>query len=314
MPLQLCVLPVQGESHTIVLESNATVKDAKCQIAEELGADVRYFDLVFEGKRMPSESDVTSLGIVDESEVEMIISEKGFALKELGDISPTHENMIKNIYNCDGNLVEYFMDAGVPVDGNNQAESPLYVACETENIKCAKLLLSKGAAVGVAISAIMQITSSDVFYEFFDLLVEHGADLNITDYSGSTPLHHSIKSENNISFKKLLSRGVSLSVQCNHLCTPLHDALILGKVDIATLLIEAGCDLNAKEQMGYTPLHNAVRGSHDDIVQLLIRKGADISIKDSQDMNALEFADFTQPEMAKLIIETIEEIRVTKKN
>ena len=307
MPLALYVSTIFETNYTTSLELNATVKDVKYQIAAELEVDVRYFDLVFAGDVLTIEKDIVSLGVVDGSEVEMTISKRGFALKKLGKLLPTVENMIANIRDHNGDMLEYFLDAGVPINGIHDQTTALVAACTEANVKLAKLLLSRGAVVDIAILSVMH-TSGDVFFELFNLLVGYGADLNATDPFGSTPLHHAIIVKNIVAVKELLSRGVLLNERCDSL-TPLHFALTMQEVEIATLLIEAGCDLNAKEQMGYTPLHYALRECLDDTVQLLIKKGADLTIRDVQDKNALEFADESRPAMAELIRDTVQELK-----
>ena len=68
------------------------------------------------------------------------------------------------------------------------------------------------------------------------LLIAHGADPNIPDVDGYTPL---------------------------------HNASMRGLIEIVRLLIELGANLEVKDKQGRTPLGLATRHKHEETVKLL---------------------------------------------
>ena len=111
------------------------------------------------------------------------------------------------------------------------------------------------------------------------VLVDAGADMNAkTGEKGETPLH---MARNLDVVKILLDAGAEANVSDNNGITPLHHAGSTGRVtEIQTLLLEAGADPNAKNEYGATPLF----GVWDDParIQALLDAGADVSVTDNE--------------------------------
>ena len=84
--------------------------------------------------------------------------------------------------------------------------------------------------------------------EVAELLIENGADPNVTNNYGATPLHMAIKKK----YAKGYAKG------------------------LAELLIEHGADLNVKDNEGRTPLKKAVKCRLNEVAELLIERGADM--------------------------------------
>ena len=83
--------------------------------------------------------------------------------------------------------------------------------------------------------------------EMTELLLNNGADVHQTDYSGETPLH----------------------------TAAYHGR---GKTDVVVLLVKNGADVNAKESLyGKTALHWAVSQEQTNIARFLIESGADVN-------------------------------------
>ena len=110
------------------------------------------------------------------------------------------------------------------------------------------------------------------------LLIEKGANVNIKNNFGNSPLHFTAN-KNDEEMVQLLIKCIdktSINGQDNQGNTPLHNALENGYIKIAKLLIREGADINIKNNSGNSPLHFAVYENCKEVVQLLIENYANI--------------------------------------
>jgi ankyrin repeat protein len=64
--------------------------------------------------------------------------------------------------------------------------------------------------------------------------------------------------------------------------TPLHLAATLGDADMIALLVNRGADVNALSRGGHTPLHYAAQGGHLDAARALLDRGALPQMRDAE--------------------------------
>ncbi|KAK4301591.1 hypothetical protein Pmani_026369 [Petrolisthes manimaculis] len=103
------------------------------------------------------------------------------------------------------------------------------------------------------------------------------------DLDGASPLHLAARSCSNTnnhqqkdSVYDLLERGANSNVQDKKGNTPLHDAAKGGHLQNCRSLIESGnARVSTKNHKCVTPLHYAAQEGHSEIVEFLIGKGAD---------------------------------------
>ena len=115
-------------------------------------------------------------------------------------------------------------------------------------------------------------------FEAVKALIDAGADLNIQDDDGDTPLHWAADGYTDIA-RALIDAGADLNIQDDDGWTPLHWVAGSGYTDIARALIDAGADLNIQDDDGWTPLHQVAFNGHADIARLLIDAGANLNIQ-----------------------------------
>ena len=100
-------------------------------------------------------------------------------------------------------------------------------------------------------------------------------------------MHVAIKRGDIEKAKSLISEGADVNVKDNAGWTPLHEAAMrYGSRDILELLISNGADINVKAINGSTPLHHAVVYLSQDCVQYLLENGANPKIENGDGKTA----------------------------
>ena len=94
--------------------------------------------------------------------------------------------------------------------------------------------------------------------------------VNCTDEDGkhSTPLHNACSYGHYEVTELLVKHGATVNVSDLLQCTPLHEAATKGKYEIVELLLKHGADPSKKNRDGHTPL-DLVKEGNQDIVDLL---------------------------------------------
>lgn len=87
------------------------------------------------------------------------------------------------------------------------------------------------------------------------MLLDKGADVNIADIRGSTPLHRAA-SKGVISIVKLLveRNDIQINIKDVYGATPLHLACEEDREQAAIVLVENGADIETKNRDGASPL------------------------------------------------------------
>ena len=106
--------------------------------------------------------------------------------------------------------------------------------------------------------------------EIVKILLDGGADINIQDSFGRTPLLMSLSRDSTIA-AFLVARGADIDKSDSIGDTPLHQAVARRKKAIAKLLLEKGANVSPKDREGRTPLDIA---EDDEIEKLLRSHGA----------------------------------------
>ena len=115
------------------------------------------------------------------------------------------------------------------------------------------------------------------------LLLVHGAKVNIKGRQGRTPLHYAIVLEQEKKADIILRGGGDPNARDNDGRTPLHCAILSQTMSLQFLgrLIDAGADVNAEDSCGHTPLYEAAFGHKRGVMAFLVERGASSSLRDS---------------------------------
>ncbi len=111
--------------------------------------------------------------------------------------------------------------------------------------------------------------------EVFEFLLTAGADVNLPDREGFTPLHLAAFLGQDGWVGELLDRGALADTQTNVFgYTPLHAAARGGHLKCAELLLAKGVRANLRDAEGNTPLALAATHGRGEMVGLLLSRGA----------------------------------------
>ncbi|XP_022083842.1 ankyrin repeat and SOCS box protein 1-like [Acanthaster planci] len=114
-----------------------------------------------------------------------------------------------------------------------------------------------------------------------ELLVAHGADVNLTDIKGQTPLFVAVKNNHPSCVQALVSYGANPNGSPNCLSSPLFIAAMQGLHECLQVLVQAGADVNCSLLAGpyipatNTPLHISFTYRHRQCFRALLVAGAD---------------------------------------
>jgi len=113
-------------------------------------------------------------------------------------------------------------------------------------------------------------------FEAIQLLLEHGANINVRNEKGQTPIHKTLLEMNDDfedrffdSIRFLLEHGADVDAPDNDKSTPLHVASRYGSVRATRLLLEHGANFHLQNHEEMTAFEVASAEGHEEIMQLL---------------------------------------------
>ena len=115
--------------------------------------------------------------------------------------------------------------------------------------------------------------------ELVALLLRHGADPNMPDSGGHTPLYRvaneCARGTGPEVVRALVRAGADVNASRGATrATALHMAARRGYAEIARALLDCGAAIDARDVKGDTPLERAINCRQDNLVQLLVERGA----------------------------------------
>lgn len=180
---------------------------------------------------------------------------------------------------------------------NNHGEQPVNMALNPNTYDALVYLVEKGADINHCNARgahlLHNIAGRGTAIENATFLLDHGADVNVQDDFGRTPLFFTTWSENpDLMSKFLILNGANVNpVNCKDVrtgvcftdfSTPLHGAVRHGQLELAKNLVMNGARVNVYNDEGLTPLHYAVMSGNPEIVQYLIDHGAFLNVPEKE--------------------------------
>jgi ankyrin repeat protein len=119
------------------------------------------------------------------------------------------------------------------------------------------------------------------------ILVKNGANLEVADAQGHTPLLKALIARNTIVAEYLSRSGAKLDPN-----SALHETARLGSADrdVIGFLLRQGATLDNTDAEGNTPLHSAILNDQRVVAKYLINRGASLDIRNRAGMTPLALA------------------------
>ena len=209
-----------------------------------------------------------------------------------------HGNNSLHMASSSGNIeiVKELLKYGAKVDITNESnKTPLHLAMENGHKDIFQELVQNGVgawkiAWKITRPIIMETILGGTFSkeekylihsaiecndeEMLDLLLKNGANTNLQDLQGMTPLHLAIIAEHATMVQKLLKCKANPDLQDSLGNTPLHIAVGKSNILIVETLLKHNANLHLQNTSGYTPLCGALLQNEDKIAEVLLNHGA----------------------------------------
>ena len=194
--------------------------------------------------------------------------------------------------------IQYFLDNGSDVNqkdertriaNRNLGNTPLHYALRyNPDAEVVRFLVAQGADTDVQNTngwtplhnAVQYHFNADV--EVVKLLVTHGADISVRSNNGWAPLDMAAYFNADVEVLEfLISQGADVNAKRHNDCTPLHAAVHPDpSMEVAKILVARGADVNAQTDRGWAPLHQVAQFHSDiELATFLVSQGANVNIR-----------------------------------
>ncbi|MFC2594629.1 MAG: ankyrin repeat domain-containing protein, partial [Fretibacterium sp.] len=194
-------------------------------------------------------------------------------------------------------VLERLIDAGADLDTpSNGLETPLMVACRADNLPAVRVLLRRGADIGLRDQRLWTplffAAASGASADLIRLLAASGASIDETASQGTTPLMAALESPKGAAaLKPLLELGTDPNLRNMATVTPLMMATANDDLESVALLLSFGADPTQGTWDGLTPLMVAARRSRRaELLEALASSGAPVDQPSGLGMTALMVA------------------------
>ncbi|KAF9893577.1 hypothetical protein FE257_010889 [Aspergillus nanangensis] len=194
-------------------------------------------------------------------------------------------------------IILFLLERGASIDMTNEdGFTPLQLATLIDNCEAVSLLLQRDAQVDLrSLSGFtaLQLAAQKKHWVAFDLLLIGGADINTWNKSGDSLLHEEARNlDTRAVASKLLDQGANIEVRNSQGYTPLQCAAMCGNRNMFLFLLERGAKLDVETPKGETILHLTPPVNQEglDILKVSLAYGLSVTAVSSQGWTPLHQA------------------------
>ncbi|KAG5276639.1 hypothetical protein AALO_G00107960 [Alosa alosa] len=175
----------------------------------------------------------------------------------------------------------------------NNRHTPLHLAVVNKHLLCVQCLLEAGADPNIANDlgeTPLYRACEKPTEEIVELLLMFGAKVSQASIEGVTPLHEAVRNKNLDICNLLVRARANIRARNTYGVEPLFMAAQVGSTEVITLLATYGAYINCEAKDGATPLYEASKNGHEEVVKLLLSKGVDVNTRTKAGLTALHIA------------------------
>lgn len=131
-----------------------------------------------------------------------------------------------------------------------------------------------GEYFGTALNAAAQYN----FTKFAEILIENGADVNLEDENGYSPLFHACRNDSVDVLRLLLDKGANMNAKIEDNMSALHYCGLMNSCKCIELLIERGANIEARSDKNMSVLAHCSVSKALGALKILLRHGANINV------------------------------------
>jgi ankyrin repeat protein len=184
-----------------------------------------------------------------------------------------HQAADKNFFN----VVAVLVRRKVPINlrAGEDLDTPLHLASKNGDYDVVRFLIDNGADINIQNARgetplFRAVGNENTRLDVVEYMVTHGAVVDTADKNGSTSLHEAAKVASGSTIDVLVKHGGNVEKRDRLGRTPLYIAGLYRNLQAAKALVERHADVNASKK----PLEGAIKGGDEDVIRFLIEKGA----------------------------------------
>lgn len=204
-------------------------------------------------------------------------------LKNKKNVVIAPEEVVNAVETDNSFLLNSFFSEDFPVTYSKDGKSLLMIAIENDSHNVLDMILVRGAYLEEEIedgrTPIFYVRSS----EALNKLVIAGADINKLDNKKESVISYFIKNKPFEYSEYLVIAGANLDVENDEGWTPIFDAVVSGNIKLVELMLERGGDLKKKDVYGNIPIFYT--NNEDMLLKLLEIKDYNLNMRNKKNEN-----------------------------
>ena len=204
-------------------------------------------------------------------------------LKNKKNVVIAPEEVVNAVETDNSFLLNSFFSEDFPVTYSKDGKSLLMIAIENDSHNVLDMILVRGAYLEEEI----EDGRTPIFYlrssEALNKLVIAGADINRLDNKKESVISYFIKNKPFEYSEYLVIAGANLDVENDEGWTPIFDAVVSGNIKLVELMLERGGDFNKEDIYGNIPIFYT--NDEDMLLKLLEIKGYNLNMRNKKNEN-----------------------------